>query len=271
MIDLSGKTALVTGAATGIGYGMAKRLAECGANVALCDIKSNVKQIANEIGNVTSTKVKSAVVDVRNASQIFAFTNEVVDEFSSLDIVVANAGVWTSTDPVEDSQEKAVSDWDLLVDTNLKGIFLTGRAAIPHFVKGRRGFILNIATDHICPPPGFATGGGTRMDIYDASKWGINGLTQSWAKRLSADNVRVNAFCMDATDSEMIRYASQKFNRQMSEEVVDSWMKPHQLADLMLELYDEGSDGRTGENIGIWLNHPIELPPRQEILPSRHP
>ena len=85
MIDLSGKTALVTGAASGIGYGMAKRLAECGASVALCDIESNVKEIASEIGNVTSSKVKSAVVDVRNASQIFAFTNEVVDEFSSLD------------------------------------------------------------------------------------------------------------------------------------------------------------------------------------------
>ena len=56
------------------------------------------------------------------------------------------------------------------------------------------GFILNIATDHICPPPGFATGGGTRMDIYDASKWGINGLTQSWSKRLNADNVRVKPF-----------------------------------------------------------------------------
>ena len=64
MIDLSGKTALVTGAASGIGYGMAKRLAECGANVALCDIESNVHNIANEISDVTSSKVKSAVVDV---------------------------------------------------------------------------------------------------------------------------------------------------------------------------------------------------------------
>ena len=271
MIDLSGKTALVTGAASGIGYGMAKRLAECGANVALCDIESNVHNIANEISDVTSSKVKSAVVDVREASQVFAFTNDAVNEFCGLDIVVANAGVWTSSDPVEDSQEKAVSDWDLLVNTNLKGVFLTGRAAIPHLVNSGGGFILNIATDHICPPPGFATGGGTRMDIYDASKWGINGLTQSWSKRLCADNIRVNAFCMDATDSAMIRYASQKFNRDMSDDIVNSWMKPHQLADLMLELYSEGPDGRTGENIGIWLNHPIALPPRQEILPSRHP
>ena len=271
MIDLSGRTALITGAASGIGYGMAKRLAECGANVALCDIQTDIHDIANEIASATNSEVKAAVVDVREASQVFTFTNEVVDEFPGLDIVVANAGVWTSTDPLEDTMEKAISDWDLLVDTNLKGVFLTGRAVIPHLVKGDEGFILNIATDHICPPPGFATGGGTRMDIYDASKWGINGLTQSWAKRLGADNVRVNAFCMDATDSAMIRYASQKFNRDMSDDIVATWMKPHQLADLMLELYNEGPDGRTGENIGIWLNHPIELPPRQGILPSRHP
>ena len=76
---------------------------------------------------------------------------------------------------------------------------------------------------------------------------------------------------MDATDSGMIRYASQKFNREMSQEIVDTWMKPQQIADLMLDLYDEVPDGRSGENIGIWLTNPIELPPRSDILPSRHP
>ena len=96
MIDLSGKTALVTGAASGIGYGMAKRLAECGANVALCDIESNVHNIANEISDVTSSKVKSAVVDVREASQVFAFTNDAVNEFSGLDIVCL---LYTSPSP----------------------------------------------------------------------------------------------------------------------------------------------------------------------------
>ena len=271
MVALSGKTALVTGAASGIGEGMAVRLSESGANLALCDLQETIHDVAGRIAEETGAQIHADVVDVRDPDQIFEFVDGANSRFSGLDIVIANAGIWRSTDPVEDTQEKTVADWDLLVDTNLKGVFLTGRAAIPHLVANGGGFILNIATDHICPPPGFATGGGTRMDVYDASKWGINGLTQSWAKRLVGDAIRVNAFCMDATDSAMIRYASGKFNREMSEEVVKAWMKPRQIADLMLELYEEGPEGRSGENIGIWLNHPIELPPEREVLPSRHP
>ena len=270
-MKLDGKTAIVTGAASGIGEGMAIRLAESGANVAICDLQSSIHEVAERIKRETEVSIHAEVVDVRNADEVFDFVNGSAELFPSLDIVVSNAGVWRPTDPLEDSKDKTVTDWDLLIDTNLKGVYLTGRAAIPHLVANGGGFILNIATDHICPPPGFATGGGTRMDVYDASKWGINGLTQSWSKRLAGDGVRVNAFCMDATDSGMIRYASQKFDREMSQEIVDTWMKPRQIADLMLELYDEGSTGRSGENIGIWLNHPIELPQRRDILPSRHP
>ncbi len=271
MVALSGKTALVTGAASGIGEGMAVRLAEAGANLAICDLQETVHDVAEKIVNDTGVQVRSNVVDVRDPDQVFGFVGEAISDFSGLDIVIANAGVWRPSDPVEDPKEKTVADWDLLVDTNLKGVYLTGRASIPHLVSNGGGFILNIATDHICPPPGFATGGGTRMDVYDASKWGINGLTQSWAKRLAGDGIRVNAFCMDATDSGMIRFASSKFNRDMTEEVINTWMKPHQIADLMLQLYQEGAQGRSGENIGIWLNHPIELPPEREVLPSRHP
>ncbi|MDP6298080.1 MAG: SDR family oxidoreductase [Acidimicrobiales bacterium] len=271
MVKLEGKTALVTGAASGIGEGMAVRLAESGANLALCDLQSSIHEVAERIKEDTGASIYAVAADVRNHDEVYQFVNETAERFAGLDIVIANAGVWRPTDPLEDSKEKAVADWDLLVNTNLKGVYLTGRAAIPHLVANGDGFILNIATDHICPPPGFATGGGTRMDVYDASKWGINGLTQSWAKRLAEDSIRVNAFCMDATDSAMIRYASGQFNREMSQEIVDTWMKPQQIADLMLELYDEGPDGRSGENIGIWLNHPIELPPRRDILPSRHP
>ena len=271
MLDLRGKTALVTGAASGIGEGMALRLAESGVNLALCDVQSSIHEVAERIENETEVSTYVAVVDVRDPDAVFEFVNSSVEHFSGLDIVIANAGVWRPTDPLEDSKEKPVADWDLLGNTNLKGVYLTGRATIPHLVANGGGFILNIATDHICPPPGFATRGGTRMDVYDASKWGINGLTQSWAKRLAGDAIRVNALCMDATDSAMIRFASSKFNRDMSEEVINTWMKPHQIADLMLQLYEEGPQGRTGENIGIWLNHPIELPPVREVLPSRHP
>ena len=271
MTGLKEKIALVTGAASGIGEGMAVRLAESGAHLAICDLQPSIHGVAEKIIEDTGVSIHAAEIDVRNPEEIYGFVQESVSRFSGLDIVIANAGVWRPTDPLEDSQEKAISDWSLLVDTNLKGVFLTGRASIPHLVATGGGFILNIATDHICPPPGFATGGGTRMDIYDASKWGINGFTQSWAKRLADEGVRVNAFCMDATDSAMIRYASGEFNREISEEVTRTWMTPRQIADLMLDLYAEGPQGRSGENIGIWLNHPIQLPPERDILPSRHP
>ncbi len=175
--------------------------------------------------------------------------------------------MWRPTDPCVDDFETGLDDWSLMVDTNLRGVFATGRAAIPHLMARGGGTIVNVATDHICPPPGAATGGGTRMDVYDASKWGINGLTQSWSKRLAGHGIRVNALCMDAVDSEMTRLAA---GDRATPEVIAEWMTPAQIADLVLALVAEGPDGRTGENIGIWRGHPVELPPRAEVLPSRH-
>ena len=73
---------------------------------------------------------------------------------------------------------------------------------------------------------------------------------------------------MDATDSEMVRYAR---GRPVTDEEVAVWMTPAEIAGLMLELIGEGPDGRTGENIGTWLNHPTQLSERSTVLPSRHP
>ena len=271
--DLEGQVALVTGAAAGIGQGIAHTLAAAGARVAICDIQQKVLDVGDAISSATGQDVFATTADVREADDVRRFVDAAVARFGALDIVVANAGIWRPTDPLADDWTKAQAEWDLIVDTNLRGVFLTGRACIPHLAaraaQGQRGaHIINIATDHICPPPGCATGGGTRMDIYDASKWGINGLTQSWAKRLAASGIRVNALCMDATDSEMVRYAA---GAAATPEVIARWMQPAQIGALVLDLIAEGPDGRSGENIGIWMGHPVVLPPRQAVLPSRHP
>ena len=73
---------------------------------------------------------------------------------------------------------------------------------------------------------------------------------------------------MDATDSAMVRYAS---GQEPSPEILERWMKPEQIGELAVELILEGPEGRTGEHIGIWLDHEISLPDRKEELPSRHP
>ena len=264
---IAGQTAIVTGAAAGIGAGCALALAHAGANIAMCDLQPKGRAVADDIVATTGREVTFAEVDVRDATAVKHFVDEAAATFGGIDIVVANAGIWRATDPVSDDWDTTVELFDLLVDTNLRGVYLTGRAAIPHLVQRGGGHIVNIATDHVCPPPGWALGGGTRMDAYDASKFGINGLTQSWSKRLASHAIRVNALCMDATDSEMTRYATGK---RLTDEVIASWMTPADIAGVLLELILEGPDGRSGENIGIWLHHPIVLPPRREQLPSRH-
>ena len=268
MGQLDGKVALVTGAAAGIGQGIATEFARAGASLAICDVQPKVRQIATDIAAETGCRVAWWTADVRDARQTKRFVDEAAFDLGGIDIVVANAGVWRRTNPLNDTWEKALAEWDLIHETNLRGVFLTGRAAIPHLVARGGGNVINIATDHISPPPGFATGGGTLMDIYDASKWGVNGLTQSWAKFLRSHGVRVNALCMDAVDSEMVRFAS---GPNLTPEHEATFMQPWQIGQLALDLLAEGPDGRTGENIGIWRGHPVELPPRQPELPSRHP
>jgi NAD(P)-dependent dehydrogenase (short-subunit alcohol dehydrogenase family) len=267
MALLDGKVAVVTGAAAGLGKGFALALAQEGADVAICDIQPKVEGVAHSIEAETGRRVPWWLADVTKPDDVRRFIDGTVHQLGGIDILVNNAGVWRATNPLEDTWEQAVAQWDLIHGTNLKGVFLVGRRAIPHIVARGGGHIVNIATDHITPPPGFATGGGTRMDTYDSSKWGVNGLTQGWAKFLRPHGVRVNALCMDATDSEMVRFAA---GAAATPEVVAQWMTPAQIAGLMLDLIREGPEGRTGENIGIWMKHEIALPERREELPSRH-
>jgi NAD(P)-dependent dehydrogenase (short-subunit alcohol dehydrogenase family) len=96
------------------------------------------------------------------------------------------------------------------------------------------------------------------MDVYDASKWALDGLTQAWARGLRTSNVRVNALCMGATDTPMLRAALPA----ASAAEIASWLRPEQIARVLIELLREGSDGRSGENIGLWPGHPVELPRR---------
>jgi NAD(P)-dependent dehydrogenase (short-subunit alcohol dehydrogenase family) len=268
MGQLEGKVAVVTGGAAGIGAGLVEAFAEAGADVATCDIQADkLHGVAERVAAATGRRVEATVADVRDPAAVKAFVDGAAETLGGIDLVVANAGVWKPTDPLVDDFDTALADWALMVDTNLRGVFATGRAAIPHLIARGGGDIVNIATDHIFPPPGAATGGGTRMDVYDSSKWGINGLTQSWSKRLAGQGIRVNALCLDAVDSEMVRLAA---GDRVTPEMVAEWMTPAQIARLLLDLLAEGPDGRTGENIGAWRGHPVELPPRAEVLPSRH-
>ena len=269
---LRGKVALVTGAAVGLGNAFARALAAQGASLVVCDVRDEINELADDL----SSPVLALEADVANADDVQRVVDAALERFGRIDVLVSNAGVWAATGPT-DSIEKTLEDYEYVVGTNLKGVFLFGRAVIPHMLAQGGGEIININTDHVhtcgapfewdhsdapdCPwmADGWRpTGGGDAMDLYDASKWAINGLIFAWSQALESDNIRVNALCMGATDSYMLR-SFHDFKPSAEEEA--SWMKAEAVAEVMIELI---RDRRTGENIGFAVGHPVVLPARRE-------
>lgn len=249
--QLRGATAIVTGAAQGIGAGLARVFAAEGCAVTLVDRRGEVAAIAEEVGGSVF------VGDVSDAT----FVRDVVDEVGDLDILVNNAGeVWPSG-PLDDWPQ-ALSDYDQLIGTNLRGAFLFGRAVAPAMAAKGGGNIINVSSDHIKPAPetGWHHGHGA-MDLYNASKWALNGLTFDWAKALRPHGVRVNNLCMGATDTEMLR---EWIGTEPDPAYLATWMTPEGIARVVLDLIGEGPNGRTGDNIGLWAGHPTVLPPIEE-------
>ncbi len=271
MGQLDGKVAIVTGAAVGIGNAFARALAAAGARLSLCDVRGEVMDLARELGKPTL----AAQADVSKADDVRRVVDATQREFGRIDVLINNAGVWAASLPT-DSLAKTLEDYDYVVGTNLKGSFMFGRAVIPILIGQGGGDIVNVCTDHVqtcgspfelghddapnCPWAGQAprpTGGGPAMDLYDASKWGQLGLTFAWAQALEPHQIRVNALCMGATDSYMLRGFH---NHKPPPEEVAKWMRAEDIARLLLELM---RDGRSGDYIGVAVGHPIVLPARR--------
>ena len=256
MSFLAGKTALVTGAARGLGRAFAEALAAEGAGLVLCDRQVEVTELASEL-RASGVFAHAHLMDVSQPDAVLRVVSATERERGALHVLVNNAGVFALTHLLDDF-ERALTDWEHIVGTNLYGSYLFGRACAPLLVASGGGDIVNVSTDHVRPPPGRPTGGGAALDVYDASKWALDGLTQAWARALRKSNVRVNALCMGATDTPMLRGALPA----ASAAEIASWLRPEQIARVLIELLREGPDGRSGENIGLWPGHPVELPRR---------
>jgi len=255
MGNIAGRVALVTGAATGIGRGIAEGLAARGAHLALCDRKPSIEEVAAELAERFEIRTASWVGDVADPTHVWQVVDGALAHLGRVDILVNNVGTWIGsrvTEPVD----QALATYERLVAVNTRAAFLFGRALIPQMQALGRGDIVNINTDHSYTEPSRPTGGGESMDVYDASKWALNGFTLSWAKALEGV-VRVNAICMGRTDSEMLR----GFNPTATPEDIASWKTPADIARLVMALLDEGPSGRTGFNLPVWWKDPIVMAP----------
>ncbi len=277
---LKGRSAIVTGAAVGLGRAYAQALAEAGVNVAVCDVREEIEAVPDAL-RALGVDARAARGDVADASFVRGFVDETHAAFGQLDILINNAGVWGPS-MAGDDLDKSLADYEHIVGSNLKGHYLFGRAVMPILIRqGTGGEIVNVATDHmvtcgtpwgVCPrlascPWGDSprpTGGGDTMDLYDAGKWALNGLLYAWAKAMAPHGVRVNQFCMGATDSYMLRSFH---NFEPSEEEVASWMRAQDNARVLIELLSEGPTGRNAQSMNFCVGRPVALEPP---LPQRY-
>jgi 3-oxoacyl-[acyl-carrier protein] reductase len=188
---LDGKTALVTGAGSGIGKCIAETYAREGAWVALADIDHDAaKSAARLIGN----NAIAVHCDVTKQADIAAARDETLSAFGGLDILVNNAGATHVNKPMLQIDE---AELDRIYAINVKGVFLFCQAVVPHFRKQGAGTIINIgSTAGLRPRPG--------LSAYNATKGAVHMLTKSLAVELAPDRIRVCAIAPVATDTPLL-------------------------------------------------------------------
>ncbi len=180
MGDLTGKVAVITGAARGIGLGCAERLSASGASVVVADIDIDVARTS--AGTLPGPAI-AVEHDVRDAASSVALAARAIEAYGRVNILVNNAGVGPKPGPVQHTTEE---EYDRVMDTNAKGLFLTTRAFVQSMIDQKSGRIINISS--IVGQRGFAL-----VLPYVASKFAVTGMTHSLAQELAVHGITVNS------------------------------------------------------------------------------
>ncbi|MDA0337601.1 MAG: SDR family NAD(P)-dependent oxidoreductase [bacterium] len=188
---LQDRVAVVTGAARGIGYAIARRLVDEGARVIIMDVDAEgAARAAAELGGDTG----AITADISREADVDRAFAQVVSDAGHLDILVNNAGIVGTDTPVRDLQ---VADWDQVLNINLKGTFLCSRAAVRHMIPRKSGVIVSMASIS-------GKEGNANMAPYSVSKAGVICFTKSLAKELLEHGIRVNCVAPALIDSPLL-------------------------------------------------------------------
>src|SRR5450432_1259348 len=190
-LPLAGKIAMVTGSTRGIGKAIATKFALLGAAISLCGRDERALATCKDELQRAGARVYAQRADVTRSSEVAALVESTERQLGPISILVNNAGIGMFG-PVH---EKSEQDWELLMNTNLKSVFLISRSVAPLMIRRKAGDIINISS--LAGKNTFAGGG-----LYCASKWGLLGLTGCMAEELRVHGIRVSAICPGSVATE---------------------------------------------------------------------
>ncbi len=183
MSQLSNKTVFITGASAGIGKACAAAFAKSGANLLLAARRINkLNELANSLSKEYKVKIKSVEMDVRNNDEVTEALSSLDNEWKNIDILINNAGLARGFDKI---YEGKLTDWEEMIDTNIKGLLFVTRQVLPGMVERKSGHIINIGSvaGHETYPSG---------NVYAATKFAVNALTKSIRMDVLDKNIKVS-------------------------------------------------------------------------------
>jgi NAD(P)-dependent dehydrogenase (short-subunit alcohol dehydrogenase family) len=241
--QLLNKLAIVTGAARGIGFAIAKKFAHAGAIVYLCDINENLLNQALGKLETEGSRVHGVKLDVTNKSDVKKSIEKIAKTHGRIDILVNNAGILKSTRFHNIEKE----EWDKILDVNINGVFLPMKEVIKHMMLQNYGRIVNMSSS---AGRSVSTLGGAH---YTTSKAAVLGLTRAVAKEMGKYNITVNAICPGLIDTEMARTFStpEELKRYEESFPITRLGTPEEVANLALFLASDNSAYISGASLDI--------------------
>jgi 3-oxoacyl-[acyl-carrier protein] reductase len=240
-MELKDKVALVTGGAQGIGRTISEELARAGAHVVLGDVNLKGAQETSEAINISGGSASAVKIDVSNATEVREVFDFIIKDKKPVDILVNNAGITRDGLMVRMKE----SDWDLVLDINLKGSFLCSQQAAKQMMKQKSGAIVNIASI-------VGVMGNFGQANYSASKAGVIGLTKTLAREVASRGIRVNAIAPGFIDTEMTRVLDKEVRQKLIEQIPLSRLGlPEDVARCINFLVSDKSSYITGQVINL--------------------
>lgn len=215
LLSLTGKVAMVTGAGSGIGRGIALLLAEMGASIAVLEIddakgSNTAAEIQDQNGHALALHC-----DVRSASECRRAVEATIDNWGKIDVLCNCAGIAIRKNVVDLAEE----EWDLAMDVTLKGIYLLSREVVPHMIRNGGGSIINIGS-------GWSLKGGPQAASYCAAKGGAVNLTRAMAIDHGQHNIRVNCICPGDVDTPMLHSECAQLGEDVQSFMKDAANRP---------------------------------------------